>query len=316
MRIIVTGGAGFIGSSLIDFLIKDANNEVICIDNFDPFYDKSIKLSNIESFDSHPNFSFYELDILNIKDLKLTKPIDCIIHLAAKAGVRPSIENAESYFDVNVNGTLKVLEFAKYHLIRKVVFASSSSVYGVNKNVPWNVDELDLQPISPYASSKIAAEKIGFTYSYLYDIQFVALRFFTVYGPKQRPDLAISKFIHRIHNNLPIQLYGAGNTSRDYTYIDDVVKGIYQAALLKTENQFEVFNLGNSDTIKLLDLINIISQTLNKKPIIEFLPEQEGDVPQTYSDVKKSKEILGFDPQVKIKEGIRKQIEFYMKSYY
>jgi UDP-glucuronate 4-epimerase len=314
MNILITGGAGFIGSSLIDYYLKNTNFNILCIDNFDLFYNKEKKLNNLEPFVSNSRFKFFEYDILNLDTLDIKDNIDCIVHIAAKAGVRPSIENAASYFDVNVNGTLKVLEFAKKRSVSKVVFASSSSVYGVNKNIPWKVDELDLQPISPYASSKIAAEKIGFTYSYLFGIQFIALRFFTVYGPKQRPDLAISKFIKKIDNNEPIQIYGDGSTSRDYTYIDDIVEGIYKATTHIFDKHFEVFNLGNSNTIKLLDLVNIIGECLNKKPILEFYPEQEGDVPHTFSDIQKSIEILGYHPKTNIRDGIKKQVACFKSS--
>jgi UDP-glucuronate 4-epimerase len=314
MNILITGGAGFIGSSLVEILLKEGQFKIYCLDNFDAFYDKKIKQKNIQNFFNNKNFNFIEKDILHISSLEINEKIDCIVHLAAKAGVRPSIENAESYFDVNVNGTLKVLEYAKRKNIKKVIFASSSSVYGVNKNIPWKTVELDLQPISPYASSKIAAEKIGFTYSYLFDIKFIALRFFTVYGPKQRPDLAISKFISKIYNNETIQIYGDGSTSRDYTYIDDIIEGIYKAIQYNPVNHFEVFNLGNSKTIKLIDLVNTIGNVIDKLPEIEYQDEQEGDVPLTFSDITNSQIKLGYNPKTSIKEGIEKQFKYYLNQ--
>jgi len=312
MVFLITGGAGFIGSNLIDFLLKDKNNIVISIDNYDSFYTRKIKIDNQKKHFSSKNFIFYEKDIRQINELKIKRKIDCIIHMAAKAGVRPSIENAKDYFDVNVNGTLQVLEFAKNNNIKQFVFASSSSVYGINPNVPWKESELDLQPISPYASSKIACERIGFTYSYLYDIRFIVLRFFTVYGPRQRPDLAISKFIFNVSNNLPIEVYGDGTTKRDYTYIDDIVKGIDLASRYR-KSKFEIFNLGNNATIELKDVIKSIGKICQTTPILNFRPEQSGDVPQTNACIVKSKQLLGFIPNTNLECGLEEQYRWQKK---
>ncbi|MBL7935555.1 MAG: SDR family NAD(P)-dependent oxidoreductase, partial [Bacteroidia bacterium] len=286
MKILVTGGAGFIGSHLVDRLLF-MGYEVINIDNFDTFYSRETKLKNIANQLSSKKYNLIEADISDynvMKDIKSIKNIDVIIHLAAKAGVRPSIENTSSYFNANLMGTINVLNFAKENGIKQIVFASSSSVYGSNPSVPWKESDLELQPISPYASSKIAAENIGRVYSHLCDIRFTCLRFFTVYGPRQRPDLAIHKFFKHIINSEPITLYGNGSTKRDYTYIDDVVAGIISAIGYKNKNKFEVFNLGNSHTISLINLVQNIEEVCQKKAIINYLPEQPGDVEQTFAD--------------------------------
>lgn len=226
MTILITGVAGFIGSNLAEKLLLDGH-QIIGIDNFDPFYNKQIKLNNLSLFIHHPQFTFIEGDICDAELYANTKllSIQCIVHLAAKAGVRPSIDVPEKYFTANANGTILLLEFAKNNNIKKFVFASSSSVYGKNPNSPWQEDSTELMPISPYAASKIAAENIGKVYSHLYNINFIALRFFTVYGPRQRPDLAIHKFFKQIYNQEIIELYGKGDTYRDYTFIDDILKG-------------------------------------------------------------------------------------------
>lgn len=308
MNILVTGGAGFIGSTLIDNLLRDNKNRVVSIDNFDAFYDRSIKEGNIKSHYSFPNFEFHEMDIRNInKSMLVDQDFDIIIHLAAKAGVRPSIDQPQAYFDVNINGTLELLEFAKNRNVTQFVFASSSSVYGINESFPWSESDPDLMPISPYASSKLACEKIGFTYSHLFNIRFIALRFFTVYGPKQRPDLAISKFINRISNGLPIDVYGDGSTSRDYTYVEDIVKGI-RAAMNYTASKFEIFNLGNNERHSLISLINAIGEATEKEPILVYRDDQPGDVPHTCADISKASKNLGYHPETSLKTGIANQI--------
>jgi UDP-glucuronate 4-epimerase len=305
MHILVTGGAGFIGSSLIDKLLV-MGHAITNIDNFDNFYSKEIKLKNIEGHLQSKNYVFVEGDITQkalLDNLKPKENFDLIIHLAAKAGVRPSIENAPAYFNTNVTGTLNIAEFAKEKGIKKIVFASSSSVYGSNPNVPWKESDNALQPISPYAASKIAGENIGKVYSHLYGIQFTALRFFTVFGPRQRPDLAIHKFFRQIANDETIHLYGDGSTRRDYTFIEDILSGII-AAMDYSKNKFEIFNLGNSQTITLSDLIKNIESVCNKKAILQYLPKQPGDVEQTYADVSKSKSILNYNPKTDIKKGL------------
>lgn len=308
MNVLVTGGAGFIGSTLIDRLLLD-NHRVISIDNYDAFYDKKLKVLNQKMHFVHPNFSFIETDIRAIDTIKIPHTIDCIIHIAAKAGVIQSITNAKEYFDVNVNGTLAMLEFAKNNNIKQFLFASSSSVYGVNKNVPWSESELDLQPISPYASSKLACEKIGFTYSHLYGIRFLALRFFTVYGPRQRPDLAINKFFKNSIANKPIEIYGDGTTKRDYTYVDDIVNGIMES-MYYDKTQFEIINLGNNNTIQLKDLIHEIGKITQIKPTLVYKNEQNGDVPQTYANINKSSLLLNYNPKTVLADGLQKQFDW------
>ena len=311
MRIVVTGGAGFIGSHLVTALLKQ-NAEVICIDNFDSFYPRSIKESNIKNHFLSNKYTFIEEDILNSEILfaKLSsKKVDAIIHMAAKAGVRPSIENPNEYRKVNAEGTLQMLGLAKKLNIKKFIFASSSSVYGENPNVPWKESDIDLMPISPYATSKIEAESIGKMYCNLHGINFIALRFFTVYGPGQRPDLAIHKFFKNIIEEKPIPVYGDGSTSRDYTYIDDIISGIIGALNLSLNPSiFEIYNLGNSNTIKLSELISLIENVIGKKAIIERKNNQPGDVARTNADISKSFRDFGFKPATSIKNGLE---EFY-----
>ncbi|MFT3909011.1 MAG: GDP-mannose 4,6-dehydratase [Ferruginibacter sp.] len=303
-EILVTGGAGFIGSHLVEKLLA-GNYAVTAIDNFDPFYNKSVKLNNMSSFKDHPSFTFIEMDILNEAELnnKLTGNYEAIIHLAAKAGVRPSIMNPVAYQDVNVKGTQNLLEFAKNKSIKQFVFSSSSSVYGINKNFPWKESDAVLNPISPYASTKISGELLGHVYSHLFNIRFIALRFFTVYGPRQRPDLAIHLFSKKIMNDQPIQFFGNGSTRRDYTYVSDTVQGIYNA-LHYTRTPYEVFNLGNHHTVSLSEMIETIETVFKKKAIIEQLPEQMGDVPITYADISKAQQLLNYIPKTDFKTGV------------
>ena len=309
MHYLVTGGAGFIGSNLIRRLFA-ANNEVLvtCVDDFDPFYSKEIKELNISGFKNNPNFSLLNIDLATASPKELTKeitsPVDVIIHLAAKAGVRPSILNPRSYQEANVIGLQNLLDFAKETKCKQFVFASSSSVYGINDHFPWKEDE-QLLPISPYAMTKLAGEMLGHVYSKLFDIRFVALRFFTVYGPGQRPDLAIHKFTKAILGNKPIGMYGDGTTSRDYTYIDDTVQGIIGATKYDKTN-FEIFNLGNNYSVSLKELINSIEKVTGKKAIIEQLPDQPGDVPKTFADISKAKKLLGYAPGTRFNDGLDK----------
>ncbi len=303
-NIIVTGGAGFIGSHVVEHLLQH-NYAVTVIDNFDPFYDKKIKQKNTSSFISNPDVTFLELDILDKSQLQnqLCGDYKAIIHLAAKAGVRPSIENPTSYQAVNVAGTQNMLEIARVKGIKQFVFASSSSVYGVNKNIPWQENDGLLFPISPYASTKISAELMGHVYSHLYGIRFLALRFFTVYGPRQRPDLAIHAFSKKILNNQPINFFGDGSTKRDYTYIDDIVAGVY-SALHYTSSDYEVFNLGNHHAISLTEMVNTLEIVFEKKAIINKLPEQMGDVSITYADISKAQRLLNYNPQTPFNVGV------------
>ncbi len=308
-KVIVTGGAGFIGSHLVDALLEDPNFHVTCIDNFDLFYDDSLKRKNIEDHLKHNNYRLIEADICDFEYLleELDDNYELIIHLAAKAGVRPSLENPIEYQRVNVLGTQSMLEIARIKGVGKFIFASSSSVYGISTQFPWSEEILDLKPISPYATSKIAGELMGKCYSEIYDIQFLGLRFFTVFGPRQRPDLAINKFVTLIQKNKPIALFGDGTTQRDYTFVKDIVKGI-QAAMIYGDKRYEVFNLGNSYPIKLSEMINTIELVLQKKALINYHPEQVGDVPVTLADISKSEKLLGYNPTTSFTAGIEQFI--------
>lgn len=317
MRILVTGGAGFIGSHLVSHLLSDGH-VVAVVDNFDPFYSSVIKHSNLKEHLHNPSFRLYEADISEKSALELVlagETFDVIVHLAAKAGVRPSIDKPLAYQQVNVGGTLNLLEWARNNGKPKFIFASSSSVYGSNPNVPWKEDDLDLRPISPYASSKIAAESYGRTYAHLFGLSFIALRFFTVYGPRQRPDLAIHKFFEAIYSNKPITLFGDGYTRRDYTFIGDILKGI-SAAINKdwTAGTFEAINLGNSDTIPLKDLIDEIQLVAERKAILKYEPEQAGDVSQTFANVEKAGRLLNYAPVTKIRDGLKAFHTWYLTT--
>jgi UDP-glucuronate 4-epimerase len=309
---LITGGAGFIGSSLIDKLLQENPQKAILnIDNFDPFYPREIKEQNMSEHLQFPNYQFIEANINSVADLQKATDgveIDCIVHLAAKAGVRPSIQDPQSYFQTNVMGTLNLLELAKEKGVKKFVFASSSSVYGKNPNVPWREDDLNLEPISPYAASKIAAEKVCQTYVHLYEMDIRALRFFTVYGPKQRPDLAIHKFFKLAMENKPIPFFGDGSTRRDYTYIDDIVQGI-KGAIQYHGSGFEVFNLGNHQTVSLKELVDAIGRVLGKEMLLDKQPKQEGDVDQTYANIDKAMSQLKYQPSTKLEKGLS---EFYI----
>jgi UDP-glucuronate 4-epimerase len=304
-HIVVTGGAGFIGSHVVERLLKE-NYKVSVIDNFDSFYPKSIKEKNMEGFINNPDVKFFELDILDAEGLatQLIDDYDAIIHLAAKAGVRPSIENPVQYQNVNVAGTQNMLEFAKKKGIKQFVFASSSSVYGINKNVPWSESDLQLFPISPYASTKISGELLGHVYSHLYGIRFIALRFFTVFGPRQRPDLAIHAFSKKILNNEPLNFFGDGSTRRDYTYVADTVEGVSNA-LHYDQSNYEIFNLGNHHVVSLSEMLHTIELALDKKAIINQLPEQMGDVSVTYANIDKAAQHLHYAPSTSFEKGIQ-----------
>lgn len=313
MKILITGAAGFIGSSLSEKLLSEGHR-IIGIDNFDAFYSSAIKTKNISGLLSSPNFSMLEFDINNpaLYSCEELKEADCIVHLAAKAGVRPSIEKPMDYLVANSNGSLNLLQFAHNNNIKRFIFASSSSVYGKNPVAPWKEDESELMPISPYAASKIATEVMGKVYSHLYNLEFVALRFFTVYGPKQRPDLAIHKFFKKIYKGEEIELYGNGETYRDYTYIDDILKGVSGA--IHSENirvGFNCFNLGNCYEVSLAQLVKNIEEVTNIKAKIKSLPEQPGDVRLTCADINKSKEMLGYNPEITITEGLKRFNEWF-----
>lgn len=305
-EILVTGGAGFIGSHLIEQLLEN-NYKVTIVDNFDIFYSKKIKLKNISGVINNSYLKVIDIDILNTADLyaRLTDQYEVIVHLAAKAGVRPSIEDPIAYQDVNVKGSQNMLEFARHKNIKQFIFASSSSVYGTNKNFPWKESDVALNPISPYASTKISGELLGHVYSHLFGIRFITLRFFTVFGPRQRQDLAIHQFSKKILNSEAINFFGKGITRRDYTYVADTVQGIFNA-IQYTRTPFEVFNLGNHHTISLSEMIHTLETVFNKKAIIKHLPEQMGDVPITYADISKAEQLLNYVPKTNFKQGITK----------
>ena len=313
---IITGGAGFIGSNLIRTLLKNEPGvKITCIDNFDPFYPAAIKQFNIHAFKENPLFRLVETDLAKATDASLAglipEKVDVIVHLAAKAGVRPSIENPLSYQQANVIGLQNMLDFAKLKGIKQFVFASSSSVYGINDHYPWKEEE-KLMPISPYAMTKLAGEMLGHVYHKLFDIRFIALRFFTVYGPGQRPDLAIHKFTKNIVAGKPIAMFGNGSTSRDYTYVEDTVQGII-GSIHYDQTDFEIINLGNHYTISLKELIEGIEKVTGKKAIINQQPDQPGDVPKTYADIAKAKALLGYDPKTQIHEGLKKFYDWFIQ---
>lgn len=313
MNIIVTGAAGFIGSHLIEQLLG-LNNHVVGIDNFDAFYPRDIKQENLKNALQSALFSFHELDITNSNDFaKWPEKVDVIVHLAAKAGVRPSIENPEAYLNTNIMGTLNILEYMRRVGCDKLVCASSSSIYGNNKKIPFEETDPTDQPISPYAVSKKTGELLIYNYHKLYDFNCINLRFFTVFGPRQRPDLAIHKFVKKIIMNEPIDVYGKGDTARDYTYVEDTISGIIAAIGYLQENQmvFETINLGNNNPIGLLDLIQKIENHLGLKSKLNFLPMQEGDVDITFSSIDKARRLLGYNPNTTIDDGLKKFIDWY-----
>jgi UDP-glucuronate 4-epimerase len=310
MKLLITGGAGFIGSHLVDRVLKEGH-EVTVIDNFDPSYSPAAKEENIAEHNKHPRYTLLRADIRNMEILreKLSGDFDQIIHLAACAGVRPSIANPVKYHEVNIGGTQNLLELAKERGIKRFVFASSSSVYGINPNVPWKEDEPHLRPISPYASTKASCEILGSVYSHLYGIRFTALRFFTVYGPRQRPDLAIHKFASGLIRGVPIPIHGDGSSSRDYTYIDDIVAGLL-AALDHGGSDYEIINLGNDRSITLMDLVQVIAKATDTDPIIQRLGDQPGDVPHTRADITKASRLLNYRPTTTVESGVEKFTEW------
>ena len=312
-NILITGGAGFIGSNLVDALLRDNDYRVIVVDNFNNFYDPQIKRQNLASHIGRENFELIEADITDaqaMEKLFAHTPFDCIVHLAARAGVRPSLENPLAYQDTNVRGIYVLLEAARQTKVPQFVFGSSSSVYGVNAKVPFSEDDPTAQPISPYAATKIAGEAACHTYSHLYGMRIICLRFFTVYGARQRPDLAIHKFARLISEGKSIPVFGDGTIRRDYTYIDDILAGVL-AAMNYTGSPFEVINLGESQTVELRYLIELLEVALDKRAIIDRRPLQAGDVPITYADISKAQRLLNYNPQTKIETGIRKFVEWF-----
>src|SRR5438874_2908667 len=313
MRVLVTGGAGFIGSHLVEKLLA-SGHEVVILDDFNDFYDPQTKHANIAGLAR--DVTVYHVDLRDSESVRKVfhrDKFDTIAHLAARAGVRPSIQQPRLYYDTNVTGTLHLLEAARVTEVERFVFASSSSVYGASKRIPFSEDEHLKQTLSPYAATKIAGEFLCSTYSHLYNLRVVALRYFTVYGPRQRPDLAIHQFTRRIYAGQPIDQFGDGSTRRDYTYIDDVIQGT-MAALQYEGSLFDIFNLGENDTIQLKDLIASIENALGKRAKISQLPEQPGDMPLTCADISKARKLLGYNPTTRLSDGLPRFVEWFLCS--
>ncbi len=314
MSILVTGGAGFIGSHLMDRLAKEGR-DAVCLDNFDDFYAPATKRDNIREAASRDHIDVVEGDI---RDAELCRrvfeqyDVRRVVHLAARAGVRPSIEDPSIYEDVNCGGTMNLLNEAARADVRSFVFGSSSSVYGGNTEIPFSEEQSVGKPISPYAATKRAGELFCHTFHHLYDIPIVCLRFFTVYGPRQRPDLAIYKFTDLIHRGEPIPLYGDGTSRRDYTYCADVVDGIMAA--LDCQLDYEIINIGNSRPVQLTELVRLIEEAMGAKAEKKWLPEQPGDMPVTYADISRAKKMLDYDPQYPIERGIEDFVQWYQNS--
>src|SRR2546430_592790 len=312
MRILVTGGAGFIGAHLVEKLLA-GGHEVVILDDFNDFYDPQIKHANIAGFAKDVTVCHVDLrENESVRAVFAHEKVDAIVHLAARAGVRPSIEYPRVYYDTNVIGTLHLLEAARVTGVQRFIFASSSSVYGASKTIPFSEEEHLTQTLSPYAATKIGGEFLCSTYSHLYQLRIVALRYFTVYGPRQRPDLAIHQFTRRIYAGQPIEQFGDGTTRRDYTYIDDIIQGTI-AALQYEGPLFNIFNLGESETIQLKDLIVAIEKALGKKAKINQLPEQPGDMPLTCADISKAKKLLDYRPTTRLNEGLPRFVEWFLE---
>ena len=315
MNFLVTGGAGFIGSHVCERLL-DLGHSVWTVDDLNPFYEPAIKQQNIRDIQSKGKpFEFIQAGLLDLDALKKlfgSVRFDQVIHLAARAGVRPSLQEPGLYQRVNVEGTTQLLEIARANKVRKITIASSSSVYGINSKVPFSEDDPIFCAISPYAASKLACEALGHVYHHVYGMDVVMLRFFTVYGPRQRPDLAIHKFARLIHFGKSIPVYGDGSTARDYTYISDIVDGVI--AVTKKEFGYQVFNLGESQTVRLTYLIEVLEKTMGRKAVIDRQPQQPGDVPITYANIGKARSLLGYTPGIKIEAGIPLFIEWFHRQ--
>lgn len=320
--ILVTGGAGFIGSHLSERLLKEGN-KVLVIDNFNDYYDPKIKRNNVEEvkqtcMKNNINLENYKVCEGDIRDIKFLEEIFCenkidsIMHLAAMAGVRPSIQNPALYYDVNITGTVNLLDKCREYSIKQFVFASSSSVYGNNEKVPFAESDRVDNPISPYAATKKSGELLCHTYHHLFDMNIACLRFFTVYGPRQRPDLAINKFTSLILEDKEIPFYGDGTTSRDYTFVEDIVTGIVSSInyVNRGDKIFEIFNIGGDKTVSLMEMVETIEKVLGKNAKLNRLPMQPGDVNRTCADITHSKEIIGYNPQTTFKEGIKKFVKW------
>jgi len=317
VMILVTGCAGFIGSHLCERLLSDGQ-KVVGLDNFDAFYPKSVKLKNMDGLFANPHFTFYEGDICDQAIWKKLKvhPITCVVHLAARAGVLPSLANPGNYIETNINGTYHLLEYMKKNEIRNLVFASSSSVYGNNTKIPFQESDSVDHPISPYAFTKKSCELMIHSWYHLYKINAICLRFFTVFGPRQRPDLAIRKFVTKIIQNEPIEMYGDGNTARDYTYIDDIVDGIISSInyCCTKEEVYEIINLGNHHPVTLQNLISTIYLALKKPEQVIKVPMKPGDVCFTYADISKASSLLNYAPKISLESGLHNFIEWYQSN--
>jgi UDP-glucuronate 4-epimerase len=311
MGILVTGGAGFIGSHLLERLLREGH-DCVCLDNFDDFYAEGIKRANLRSCMTHPRFRLVEADIRDAETyhrLERTMRVSTIVHLAAKAGVRPSLEQPVLYEQVNVHGTAMLLDFAWRKGIDRFVFASSSSVYGNNEKIPFHEDDRVDWPISPYAATKKAGELLAHTYAHLHGIACTCLRFFTVYGPRQRPEMAVHKFTRKIDAGEPVPVFGDGSSERDYTYISDIIDGVMAA--VERLHGFQTINLGDSRTVALKELVRAIEKALGKEARLDWIPEQPGDVRRTCADIRRAGEKLGYVPRVPIEEGIFRFVEWY-----
>jgi UDP-glucuronate 4-epimerase len=314
--VLVTGGAGFIGSHLVERLLGEGRWRVHVVDDFNDFYDPALKRRNVAPHLSREDFRLHEADIRDRAALESVfdaDSFDCVVHLAARAGVRPSLAQPLLYAETNIRGTLNLLELARARGVRQFVFGSSSSVYGESERVPFSEDDPVNRPISPYAATKAAGELLCHTYSHLWGLRTLALRFFTVYGARQRPDLAIRKFARLINEGKPLPVYGDGTTRRDYTYIDDIIAGL-RAAMDYEASAFEIINLGESRTVELRELVALLERELGRKAVVERQPSQPGDVPQTFADISKARRLLGYDPRTPIEEGIRRFVEWFRRE--
>ena len=315
-NILITGGAGFIGSHLCEALLREGAWNVTVVDDLNDFYPPEIKRANLAEVRRSGDFDLHEADIRNVEAMRRVfegGEFHAIVHLAARAGVRPSLEAPKLYTETNINGTVNLLELAREFGVGQFVFGSSSSVYGVSEKIPFSESDPVSNPISPYAATKAAAELICHTYSHLFGIRTVCLRFFTVYGARQRPDLAIHKFSKLIAEGRPIQMFGDGTTRRDHTYIDDIIQGV-RASIDYDKSMHEVINLGESETTELSRLIEILEDALGRKAVIDRLPLQPGDVPVTYADISKARRLLSYHPHTKIEQGIPKFVEWFKSS--
>jgi UDP-glucuronate 4-epimerase len=314
LTVFVTGAAGFIGSHVCEAFLS-RGERVLGLDNFDPFYDRTTKERHLAILRAHPSFSFAECDIRDAAALSRwgegVRP-DVLVHLAAKAGVRPSLADPAGYADVNVLGTVRMLEWARERAVPRFLFASSSSVYGGNTKVPFSEDDFVDRPVSPYAATKKAGELLCHTYCHLHGMSVAALRFFTVYGPRQRPEMAIHKFTRKILEGKPVDLYGDGSSRRDYTYIDDVVSGVLGAAAAPPG--YRVYNLGGSATISLSDLVGLLEKACGRPAVRRYRPTQPGDVPVTYADISRARAEIGYDPRIPVGEGVERFVEWYRRQ--